>query len=291
MKATPAQRAHAVLALTRYECMDPALPPKERKTMDQQRADLLNMFNAEDLAQLDDSTRNRLRLRRAGTWAAIAFDRSRFQEPAQPAAQRALDELAAVNKFEMNEEDRADYTEAAIRIGAVRWAAANVATSQGKLQVQLQPGEPGQTCVHLVDATAKNTPTLAQRCTYGTVWAASTTSRSDSRALALNVETLDGWTELWVWHQETDGWKLDTVTPNSDGPGLGYVEWAGWSPASRGKLLIVRESKYNGKVTRRFEVLRTNSLATVNTANEPRKLDAFELWADATWRADTVSLR
>ena len=145
--------------------------------------------------------------------------------------------------------------------------------------------------MRLIDSWMKNPPTLAQRCTYGTVWPASARSMPEGRALALTVQPLDGWSELWVWHQESDGWKLDVLAPETGGPGLGYVEWAGWSPASRGKLLVVREAKSNGRVTRRFEVLRTDTLIAEKSASEPRQLTAFGLWADAGWRQETVSLR
>ncbi|HEX4585648.1 MAG TPA: hypothetical protein VH183_12530, partial [Burkholderiaceae bacterium] len=172
-KATPEQRARAILALTRHECIDPALSPSARKAVDQQRADLLGALDAATSARLEDPLRNRLHLRSAGVWAAIAFDKSRFQEPPQTAALRAVDELAAVDKAELAAEDRAEYAEAAIRVGAVRWAAANPVAAPGRLQIQLQAGEPGQTCVRLVDGWAKSPSTLGQRCTYGTVWAAS----------------------------------------------------------------------------------------------------------------------
>jgi hypothetical protein len=290
-KATLEQRARASLALTRPECIDPALSPRERKAADQQRADLLDRIDADASAQLEQPLRNRLHLRRAGVYAAIAFDKSRFQEPAQPAAQRAVDELAAVDKTELAGDDTADYTEAALRVGAVRWAAAGTVTAPGRLQVELQPSEPGQTCVRLFDSWIKNQPTLAQRCTYGTVWAASARSMADGRALALTVQPLDGWSELWVWHQEPDGWKIDVLAPEADGPGLGYVEWAGWSPSSRRKVLVVREAKYNGHVTRRFEVRRTDTLVAEKSAADPQQLIAFALWADAGWRQETVSLR
>jgi hypothetical protein len=290
-KATPEQRARATLALTRHECVDPALSPRERKAADQQRADLLDRIDAAATPQLEEALRNRLHLRRAGVWAAIAFDKSRFQEPSQVAAQRALDELAAVDKAELADEDAADYAEAAIRVGAVRWAAQAAVAAPSRLQIQLQPGEPGQTCVRLIDSWAKNTPTLAQRCTYGTVWAASAKAMPEGRALALTVQPLDGWSELWLWHQEPDGWTLDVLAPETNGPGLGYVEWAGWAPAARGKILIVREAKCNGRVTRRFEVLRTDTLIAEKSANEPRQLAAFGLWADPGWRQETLSLR
>lgn len=289
-KPTLEQRARATLALTRHECVDPALAPRERKSADQKRADLLDRIDPAATAQLEEPLRNRLHLRRAGVWAAIAFEKSRFQEAPQAAAQRAFDELAAVDKTELADEDAAAYTEAAIHIGAVRWAAA-AAAAPARLQVQLQPNDSGQTCVHLIDSWLKNPPTLAQRCTYGTVWPGSAKSSPEGRLLALTVESMDGWSELWVWHQEPDGWKIDVVAPEANGPGLGYVEWAGWSPASRGKLLVVRESKCNGRVTRRFEVLRTDTLIAEKSASEPRQLAAFGLWADAGWRQETVSLR
>jgi hypothetical protein len=285
------QRARATLALTRHECINPELAPRERKASDQQRADLLDRIDSAAMAQLEEPLRNRLRLRRAGVWAAVAFDKSRSQESPQLAARRAVDELAAVDKTELTEADTADYTEAVIRVGAVHWAATPPVAAPGRLQVQLQPDESGQTCVRLIDGWAKTPTTLAQRCTYGTVWASSVKSMPEGRALALSVQPLDGWSELWVWHQEPDGWKVDVLSPQPDGPGLGYVEWAGWSPASRGKLLVVREAKSNGHVTRRFEVLRTDTLAAEKSASEPRQLAAFNLWADASWRQETLSLR
>jgi hypothetical protein len=290
-KATLEQRSRAALALTRPECINPALSPHDRKAADQQRADLLDRIDADSTAQLEQPLRNRLHVRRAGVYAAIAFDKSRFQEPPQPAAQRAVDELTAVDKAELAGEDSADYTEAAIRVGAVRWAAAGATAAPGRLQVQLQPGDPGQTCVRLIDSWIKNPPTLAERCTYGTVWPASARSMPDGRALALTVQPLDGWSELWVWHQQSDGWKIDVLAPEADGPGLGYVEWAGWSPSSRHKVLVVREAKSNGHVTRRFEVRRTDTLAAEKSAGDPQQLIAFGLWADAGWRQETVSLR
>jgi hypothetical protein len=293
-KATPEQRARAILALTRHDCLDPALSPSARKDADQQRAELLDSIDQASFAALDDSLRNRLHLRRAGVWAAVAFDRSRFQEAAQPAALRAVDELATVDRTQLADGDIGDYSEAAIRVGAVRWAAVNPVAAPGRLQVQLQANEPGQTCVRLVDAWAR-TPaapaTLGERCTYGTVWAASIKAMPEGQALALTVQPLDGWSELWVWRQDSDGWKVDVLAPDANGPGLGYVEWAGWSPASRGKLLVVREAKVEGRTTRRFEVLRTGTLATEKSAAEARQLPAFGLWADVSWRRETLSLR
>ena len=290
-KATPEQRARAVLALTRHQCIDPALSPSARKAVDQQRADLLDGIDAADNARLEVPLRERLRLRRAGVWAAVAFDKSRLQESPQDAALRAVDEFAAVDRAALAEEGKGEYGEAAIRVAAVRWAAANVVPALGRLAIQLQPGESGQTCVRLIDRWAKSPTTLAQRCTYGSVWAASAKAMPEGRALALTVQPLDGWSELWVWHEETDGWKLDVLTPQASAPGLGYVEWAGWSPAKRGKLLIVREAMSEGRLTRRFEVLRADTLTTEKSAAEPRQLAAFSAWADAGWRQETLSLR
>jgi hypothetical protein len=291
--ATPEQRARAVLALTRPDCIDPALSPAARKDIDQQRAELLDSVDlaADPAAAIEEPLRNRLHLRRAGVWAALAFDRSRFQEPTQPAALRAIDELAAVDRAQLAEGDAAAYREAAIRVGAVHWASVNPVATPGRLQVELQPNEPGQTCVRLIDRWTKTPTLLAQRCTFGTVWTASIKPMPEGQALALTVQPLDGWSELWVWHQEADGWKVDVVPPDANGPGLGYVEWAGWSPAKRRKLLVVREARIDGRVTRRFEVLRTDTLIAEKSASEPGLLPAFGLWADVGWRRETISLR
>lgn len=289
--ASVEQRARAVLALTRPDCVEPTLSPNARRANDQERADLLDKISNAATEQLEESLRNRLHLRRASVWAALAFDKSRFQESPQAAAQRAIDELAAVNKAQLREGDLGDYSEAAIRVGAVRWGAQSAVTSTARLQIQLQPRDSGQTCVQLIDRFAKTPTTLAEHCTYGTVWPASAKAMPEGRALALAVEALDGWEELWVWHQETDGWKLDAVTPGGDGPGLGYVEWAGWSPAARGKILVVRETRSEGRAKRRFEVLRTDTLVAEKSASDPGQLAAFGLWADASWKQESVSLR
>lgn len=290
-KPTPDQRARAILALTRPECIDPALAPAARRAADQERADLLDRMDSASGALLAEPLANRLHLRRAGTWAAIAFEKSRVQEPPEAAARRAIDEFAAVDKAQLRDGDQADYAEAAVRVSVVRWAAQAAIPATTRLQVQLQPGESGQTCVHLIDRFARTPTTLAEHCTYGTVWPASAKAMPEGRGLALTVEPLDGWGELWVWHQEPDGWKFDVVTPESNAAGVGYVEWAGWSPAARGKILVVRATVAGGRLRRRFEVLRTDTLLAEKSANDPGQLAAFNLWSDVNWKQGTVSLR
>ena len=290
-QATPAQRARAALALTRHDCIDPVMPPHERQALDRWRAGLLDDVEPATMTQIDEVTKNRLHLRRAGVWAAIAFAQSRRAELPQAAAQRALNELAAVDKRELGDDEQADYTEAAIRVGAVRWAALPVAPAAGKLQIRARSGEPGQTCVGIVEVARPAMTPAAERCTYATVWAASAAARADGRALALAVQPVEGWSELWIWRRRADGWTLDVLPPAAAEPGLGYVEFAGWAPGATPKLLTAREAKINGKVTRRFEVLSTDSLATEKFAGSPQSLAAFGPWADPRWKRTTVSLR
>lgn len=289
--ATPAQRARAALALTRHDCVDPALPAHERTALDRWRANLLDSLGPTDTAQLDELTKNRLRLRRAGVWAAIAFGQSRRAEAPQAAAQRAIDELAAVRPADLGDDDQGDHSEAAIRVGAVRWAAAPLpatAAVAGRPRIALQPGEPGQTCVLLQLAAA----TPVQRCTYGTVWAASAQPSPDGRALTLSVQPLEGWTELWVFHAAADGpWRIDVLPPASADPGLGYIEFAGWTAGPQRRLLVAREHRLDGRSTRRFEVLSPDTLTAEKWASTPQLLAAFGASADARWRRETVSVR
>ena len=286
-QATPAQQARAALALTRHDCVDPSLPAHERQALDRWRAGLLDALAPAELASLDELVKNRLRLRRAGVWAAITWSQSRRGEAPQAAARRALDELAAVNKAELGDDEAIEYTEAALRVGAVRWAAEPPQPVPGRLQVQLRAGEPGQTCVQLLEAARL----LAERCTYATVWPASARASADGRALALAVQPMEAWSELWVWRRQADGWKVDVLPPSASGPGLGYVEFAGWVPGGAGKLLVAREARAEGRGIRRFEVLDLGTLAAERYAGSPQGLAVFGRWADAKWKRGTVSVR
>jgi len=328
LKPAATEQARAVLALTRHDCVDPALTPTARVAFDAWRADLLDLpwprgYN--DLAQL---MKNRLHLRRAGLWAARAHQQARLGRPAQAAAERAIAELAAVDKSEFTDDDRLEHTEAAIRVGAARWAAvgqdAMVRASAAGLRLVTAPGpEPGQTCVQLLAAETvgergRGPRRLAERCTFGTVWTPSLAVRPGGDALVLAVQPLEGWTELWLFRAEgtvaseptggsggsagTDGptadrpaerspWRIDVLPPAPSAPGLGYIEFAGWVPGAQPRLLVARESRIEGRFHRRFEVLALDTLDPVKQASTPNLLLAFGQFSDAQWRKRTVALR
>ena len=200
-----------------------------------------------------------------------------------------------MNKTELGDDEQAELNEAAIRVGAVRWAAITTpTTSSARLQVKLAAGEPGQTCVQLVPASAQpSAAPLAQRCTYGTVWPASAQASADGRGLALAVQPLEGWSELWVFHAQDAGWGVDVLPPASAEPGLGYVEFAGWAPGpgTKRRLLLAREAKVDGRTSRRFEVLDADTLGLDKSASTPQLLAAFGQWAAPVWKKTTLSLR
>ena len=285
------QRARAALALTRDDCIDPALPPIERPRLDQWRAQVLDRVDAAQFARLDGTVKNRLRLRRAGVWSSIAFQQARKAQPPQAAAQRALDELAAVDKAELADGDQTEYDDAAMRVGASRWAAAEPAPPQRiPLTLATEPGAAGETCVSLTDSRPGATQPLARRCTYGVAWTASASTSPKGDALALAVQPLDGWRELWLFRRQADGWHIDVLPPAASGPGLGYVEFAGWVPGA-GKLLLAREARVDGRHKRSFEVATVDGLATEKQAGTPSLLALFGKWQDPAWKRGTVSLR
>jgi len=290
LAASADQRARAALALTRHDCVDPALRPLERAQLDQWRGEVLDRIDATRWQQLPEALKNRLRLRRAGVWSALAFERTRQGDtaPAASAAQRAIDELAAVNKNELSDDDAVDYNDAAVRVGAVRWAAQTMpATPSRGLRIATAPGQPGETCVMLVDATHDATAPLAKRCSYAIVWAASARAHPNGRALALAVQPLAGWRELWVFRKQAGVWVVDMLPPGSGDPELGYVEFAGWAPGGT-KLLLAREARVDGRYRRSFEVA---NLTTLNTEKQAGTSALFGNWADAGWKRLTVSLR
>ena len=292
LPATPAQKAQAALALTRHECVAPTLTPVERFATDNWRAEVLDRVEASDLPEV---LKNRLRLRKAGVWGSLAYQRARRPELGlalvQAAAKRAVEELAGVNKAELAESDAPAYSDAAVRVGASRWALepAGVPAS-GKLGVTVSAGQPGETCIHLVDAKHDAKNPLLTRCTYSVVWTASATVNRTGTALALAVQPLDQWREMWVFRQGEQGWSVDVLPPGTDQSGPGYVEFAGWVPGAP-QMLAAREIKVEGRFRQSFEVLRLSTLEVEKRADKADSLSLFYRWQDPRWKGQTVSLR
>lgn len=293
LPATDAQKARAALALTRPECVDPATPPAQLAALDAWRAGVLDRVPR---TNLPEHVRNRLRLRSATIGAAIAFERARRGEAAQDAASLALAELAAVDKLELDEDDLAAYNDAAMRVGASRWAGEPAgAPPSGGLAIATAPRAPGETCVKLLDKRRDLAHPLLERCTFGIVWTNSVSANAYGTALALAVQPLAAWRELWLLHLAADGWRVDVLPPGDAAPDgstatLGYIEFAGWVPGGR-QLLAARELRSAGRFVRRFDVLDLETLAVARHADSPEALSVFYRWQDPAWKRQTVSLR
>ena len=287
------QRARAALALTRPDCISPDLHPQERLALDLWRAEVLDKLSAAQFAALPEVSKNRLRLRRAGVHASLAFAQARRGDAPAAAAQRALAELAAVNKLELTDNDKQDYNDAAIRVGASRWAAETALPRFAKLTLATEAGQAGETCVALYENKADGKPgkdAVAKRCTFGIVWAASASAHPDGQALALAVQPLDAWRELWVFRKSAGQWTIQVLPPASNDPELGYVEFAGWVRGAP-HMLLARETRIAGRLRRSFEVARLDTLTAEKQAGDPGTLAAFGRSQDAAWKRQTVILR
>ena len=284
-QASAEQRAHAVLGLTRPECIDPALGLALRAAQDVQSTALLDTL---DERRLSPPTRSRIHARRAAVWSARAYEEARGGRSAAAAAARAMAELLAVHPGDLGEERRGEYLDALLRVGAIRWGAAAALAPSGALLLTARPGAPGQTCVRLA-AAQRPAAVLVQRCTYGIVWTASAQTIAQGAALVLAVQPLEAWRELWVFHAGEAGWTVDVLAPGVDDPDEGYVEFAGFAPRT-GRLLIAREAREHGRFHRRFEELRLTDLLPVKQASSPELLADFGRWQDVAWRRDTLAL-
>lgn len=307
LSPTPEQAARAALALTRPDCIADTTPPLQRWRDDQARAQWLARVPQ---AALPGYVRNRIRMRQAGVWSTIAFEDSRraaVETGGAPAGlppvsandivaagNAALEALAGVDKAELADDDQSAYADAAMRVGASRWAAepARVPAGAG-LRIETRAGQPGETCVLLLDARHGTDRPLARRCTFGTVWTASARANAASSALTLAVQPLAAWRELWLFRAEVDGWTLQVLPPSAQDDGVGYVEFAGWVPGT-GELLAAREARdpvRGNRSVRSWELLDGQTLATERAADAPTSLKAFARFQDPDWRRMTVSLR
>jgi hypothetical protein len=282
----PEERARAVLGLTRPDCIDPDLGPVPRASVDTERSRLLEQIKD---GELNAMTRSRVHARRAGVWASLAYEQDRRGEPDGAAAEHALAELLAVHPDDLGDDRRLEYLDAVLRVSAIRWAGAVPALQPGSLTLSTAPGEPGQTCVALEDAHRPRAVAIIRRCTYGIVRMASIQAIPQGPALVLAVQPLDGWRELWLFHEKAGSWTIDVLSPGLDNPEEGYVDFAGYAPGTR-RLLIAREVKDHGRFRRSFEELRLDDLALVRQASSPELLRDFGRWQDVAWRRDTLAL-
>jgi hypothetical protein len=288
MQSSAEQRARAALALTRQACFDQELRSLERYRADVWRAEVLDRVDA---SQLPGYLNNRIAMARASVWASLAYQRARMDESANAAAQRALAELAAVDKTQLTDEDLPAYNDAAMRVGASRWGAAPAATAQTRNPyIVATRGQPGETCIDLIEIRGDARKQLAHRCTYGIVWTNSATLNREGNALAVAIQPLDSWREIWVFRKDAGTWTVRVLPPAATNPNLGYIEFAGWVPGGK-KILVAREARGEGKYKRSFEVVRLDTLATDRQAGDPGNLSAFKRWQDPVWKRETLSIR
>ena len=293
-QAAPDQRARAALGLTRPECIDPDLPAHARAGVQEWQAQVLERV---EVSALPTYLRNRVQMRRAMVWSALAYQQARkdIHGPGVSAsAARALTELAGVSKDDLPDEDQSAYNDAAMRVGAVRWALVPSvpvpAAARARPTLVTEAGAPGETCVLLVDARHGPQAPLLRRCTYGVVWASSARHNREGTALALAVQPLEGWRELWVLRKTTEGWVADVLPPAAAVPETGVAEWAGWVPGGQ-RMLVAREARAQGRYRRSFEVVRLDGLAVERVTGDVAALPLFQRWQDAAWKRQTLSLR
>ncbi len=295
MKSTPEQQANAALALTRPECSGPALRPLEQSQLDVWRIEVLSRVQTNELLPY---LKNRVLMRQAAIVSSLAYQRSKMgveavnlsgiNAEASVLAQRAITDFTSVNKLELPDADLPTYNDAAMRVSATRWAAAPVIAVKDNQRLNLvtTAGQPGETCVALQEAGK----TLVKRCTYGVVWSNSVSINREHNAVALAVQPMQAWRELWLFRKNSDGWMLSVLPPAATNPELGYAEFAGWVPGGK-QVLVAREARAEGKYKHQFELVSLDSLAVERQSADPSILGAFQRWQDPLWKKQTLSIR
>jgi len=285
-------RARAALFLAVDRCRAPLIAPAVERVENDRRVQALGSVDA---AALPAALGGRVRLRRAEALAWRAFDQARQGrlDDAARAETEAVRELALADRGVLAPEDVALADDVTVRVAASRWAAEHpVGDARNRpIAVVLAPRAPGETCVRVVEGAGAKPRTLGERCTYGVVWGSALRWAPSGAAATIAVQPLPAWTELWVLRRGADAsWTIDTLAPATTEPEVGYVEAAGFSPDAA-RLLVVREARAGGRLTRRFQVLSAPTLAVEKQAGRPDVLLAFKRWSAPSWRAATLALR
>lgn len=299
LPATPDIKAQAALSLTNDTCIDPDIAPVQRAQLDAWRAEVIAKVPHENLP---DYLKNRVEMRKANIFSTLSYAQTRFaqhpealklsgiQTSSQTLMQQAMIAFSHVDKSALPDTDWPTYNDTAMLVNANRWALKQADKKQpvGALQLEVRAGKPGETCVTLTHS--KQQKLLAQRCTYGVVWTQSATINQQKNAIALAVQPMAGWTELWVFQQNKAGWLITALPPAVREAGLGYIEFAGWAPNGK-QILLAKESRAEGIYQRQYEVVNLASLTVQRQARDASILGAFRRWQDPLWRANSVSLR
>ncbi len=327
--ASGEQKVRAALALTRPDCIDPALTPPQREQLDQWRADVLDKV---DPTGLPSHWRNRLVMRQTSVWSSLAYLQARragasiglvdersaaavpttaeggaarpsltaasgatgtgASDAAAVSARKALAQFARIVPIDLAEDDQAAFNEAAMRGNAMRWLAmGGTGPSEQTLGGLRLSLQPGQPGETCLTLTAVGArDVLLRHCGWGLVMGASARVNREGNAVAIASVPADGWRELWVLRKSTQGWRFAVLPPAAAQPGLGYAELAGWLPGGQ-ELLVAREARAEGRYRRSFEVVQLDSLETKRQAGDPSLLGAFQRWQAPDWKSATLSLR
>ncbi|MBK7898023.1 MAG: hypothetical protein IPJ99_01235, partial [Betaproteobacteria bacterium] len=152
LPASAVQKALAALALTRHECISPALTPVERYALDNWRADVLERV---ELGALPEVLRTYPPAPGQGgpAWptSGRAGRKSAPRRCRKPPPRPSTHSPPSTRRNSWKPA-RPPRRRAAIQVGASRWAAAPGVCRSGKLSVVASAGEPGQTCIALVEA-------------------------------------------------------------------------------------------------------------------------------------------
>lgn len=95
---------------------------------------------------------------------------------------------------------------------------------------------------------------------------------------------------MWVFQHSAEGWRADVLPPSTQGPGLGYVEFAGWVPGTA-QVLTAREVVEGGRKQQRYELRELDTLQVLRQADKPANLSAFYRWQSPQWKSTSVSGR